>query len=92
MVWKCCGTISNGGLSAEDEAHIRRLLSPNCDTQNEPSGNIGIANVNQRLRILYGPDCGLTITRGEGRAVIARMTIGASACQPLSFATSNNRQ
>ena len=83
---------NNGGLSAEDEAHILRLLSPNCDTQNEPSGNIGIANVNQRLRILYGPDCGLTITRGEGRAVIARMTIGASACQPLSFATSNNRQ
>ena len=68
---------NNGGLSAEDEAHILRLLSPDCDTQNEPSGNIGIANVNLRLRILYGPDCGLTITRGEGSAVIARLMIGA---------------
>ena len=70
---------NNGGLSEEDERHIARLLSPDYDTQNEPSGNIGIANVNQRLRILYGPDCGLTITRGEGTQVIARLTVGARA-------------
>lgn len=43
--------------------------------QNEPSGNIGIANVNLRLRILCGPDCGLAITRGEGSQVIARLTV-----------------
>ena len=47
--------------------------------QNEPAGNIGIANVNLRLRILYGQDCGLTITRGEGSLVIARLTV---AVQP----------
>ena len=70
---------NNGGLSEEDERHIARLLSPDYDTQNEPSGNIGIANVNQRLRILYGPDCGLTITRGEGTRVIARLTVRARA-------------
>ena len=57
---------NNGGLSEEDERHIARLLSPDYDTQNEPSGNIGIANVNQRLRILYGPSCGLSIFPGEG--------------------------
>ena len=67
---------NNGGMSEEDESHILRLLSAEYDMQNEPSGNIGIANVNQRLRILYGPDCGLTITRGEGSAVVARLTIG----------------
>lgn len=66
---------NNGGLSPRDEEHIARLLSPDYDMQNEPSGNIGIANVNQRLRILYGPDCGLTITRGEGSAVTARLTV-----------------
>ena len=70
---------NNGGLSEEDERHIARLLSPDYDTQNEPSGNIGIANVNQRLRILYGPDCGLTITRGEGGQVTARLTVGVRA-------------
>ena len=66
---------NSGGLSARDEAHIARLLSPDYDMQNEPSGNIGIANVNLRLRILYGPDCGLTITRGAGSLVTARLTV-----------------
>ncbi len=70
---------NNGGLSPQDEEHIARLLSPDYDTQNEPSGNIGIANVNQRLRILYGPDCGLTITRGKGGAVTARLTVAVRA-------------
>lgn len=41
------------------------------------TGNIGIANVNLRLRILYGPQCGLTITRGAGSLVIARLKIAA---------------
>ena len=66
---------NDGGLSPRDEAHIARLLSPDYDIQNEPSGNIGIANVNLRLRILYGPNCGLTITRGEGSMVTARLTV-----------------
>ena len=70
---------NNGGLSPQDEEHIARLLSPDYDMQNEPSGNIGIANVNQRLRILYGPDCGLSITRGEGSAVTARLTVAVRA-------------
>ena len=70
---------NNGGLSPQDEEHIARLLSPDYDMQNEPSGNIGIANVNQRLRILYGPDCGLTITRGKGGAVTARLTVAVRA-------------
>ena len=66
---------NDGGLSAQDEAHIARLLSPDYDMAGEPSGNIGIANVNLRLRILYGPACGLAIFRGEGSAVIARLTV-----------------
>lgn len=70
---------NNGGLSPQDEEHIARLLSPDYDMQNEPSGNIGIANVNQRLRILCGPDCGLTITRGKGGAVTARLTVAVRA-------------
>ncbi len=70
---------NNGGLSPRDEEHIARLLSPDYDMQNEPSGNIGIANVNQRLRILCGLDCGLTITRGKGGAVTARLTVALRA-------------
>lgn len=66
---------NNGGLSRSDEAHIARLLSPDYDVAGEPSGNIGIANVNQRLRILYGPGCGLSIFPGEGGLVTARLTV-----------------
>ena len=66
---------NDGGLSPQDEAHIACLLSPDYDMQNEPSGNIGIANVNLRLRILYGPECGLSIFRGEGSLVTARLAI-----------------
>lgn len=66
---------NDGGLTPEDQAHIDRLLAPDYDLIKEPSGNIGIANVNQRLRILYGPECGLTIFAGEGGLVTARLTI-----------------
>src|SRR5699024_8612489 len=66
---------NNGGLSPDDEAHIARLLAPDYDASQESSGNIGIANVNLRLRILDGPDCGLTITRGQENLVSARLTI-----------------
>lgn len=66
---------NDGGLTPEDERQIERLLSPDYDAGREPSRNVGISNVNQRLRILYGPPCGLTITRGEGERVVARITI-----------------
>lgn len=83
---------NDGGLSAEDEAHIARLLSPDYDLQNEPSGNIGIANVNQRLRILYGPACGLVIRRGQGSQVIARLTIAAQTAGEMSAAGESARE
>jgi len=66
---------NDGGLTEQDIEHITRLLHPDYDMAKEPSGNIGIANVNLRLRILYGPECGLTITQGEGSLVTARLTI-----------------
>lgn len=66
---------NDGGLSKQDEEHIARLLSPDYDAADEPSRSIGIANVNLRLRILYGPECGLSMFTGENGLVIARLTI-----------------
>lgn len=66
--------LNDGGLSREDSERIIRLLDPEYNTSREPSGNLGIANVNQRLRILFGEPCGLTIREEEGR-VTARLTI-----------------
>lgn len=65
---------NNGGLSLEDRERITRLLDPDYNTSKEPSGNLGIANVNQRLRILFGEPCGLTIREEEGK-VTAKLTI-----------------
>lgn len=68
--------ISNdGGLSEEDSARILRLLNPDYNASRESSGNLGIANVNQRLRILFGAPCGLSIEEKKEGKVLARLTV-----------------
>lgn len=66
---------NDGKMTSEDEERIRRLLSPDYDTSRESSGNLGIANVNQRLKILYGEACGLTIAYEGNDKVISRLLI-----------------
>lgn len=66
---------NSGTLTKENEEKIERLLDPDYDTSKESSGNLGIANVNQRLRILYGPDCGLTIRSAGENRIRARLVI-----------------
>ena len=62
-------------MTAEDEAKVARLLAPDYDTSKESSGNLGIANVNQRLRIIYGETSGLTVQKVDDDHVCARLTI-----------------
>lgn len=66
---------NDGEMTAENEEKIARLLSPDYDTSKESSGNMGIANVNQRLKILYGEDCGLFITHEAEHRVVSRLLI-----------------
>ncbi len=66
---------NDGGITQEEREKIERLLAPDYDTSKESSGNLGIANVNQRLRILYGEPCGLTITETEDGEVVTRLII-----------------
>lgn len=66
---------NDGVLSAEDRARIDRLLSPDYDAARESSYSLGIANVNQRLRILYGARSGLSILEREGGGIVARLLI-----------------
>ncbi len=64
------------GMTDSDAQRIAKMLSPDYEAGlRETSANIGIANVNQRLRILYGGRSGLTIERGTGNQVIARIMI-----------------
>lgn len=69
--------MNDGSITVEDEAKIQRLLAPGYDTSREPSGNMGIANVNQRLQIIYGEPCGLTVFRTDENHVMTRLVIRA---------------
>ncbi len=68
-------TENDGGITPEEEAHIAALLSPDYDAMKKACRSVGIANVNQRLRILYGAPSGLTITKAGETRVLARITI-----------------
>ena len=59
---------NHGLLSPEDEKKICLLLSGETN-KDEHSVNIGIRNVNQRLKMIYGPKCGLEIKAKEGYTV-----------------------
>lgn len=67
--------INDGEFLKEDEERVKRLLSPDYDTSRESSGNMGIANVNQRLRIIYGEECGLSICRCGDEKTISTLKI-----------------
>lgn len=62
-------------MSQEDLEKVRKLLNPKYDTSREPALNLGIANVNQRLRILYGEDSGLSVEQSDPHHVTSRLTI-----------------
>ena len=68
-------TENNGIMNEQERAKVGRLLAPDYDTSKESSGNLGIANVNQRLGILYGEPCGLSIFQEKDDRICARLTI-----------------
>ena len=62
-------------MTEEDEQKVARLLDPEYDTSKESSGNLGIANVNQRLRIIYGEESGLAVEKMDESHVRSRLKI-----------------
>lgn len=69
--------INEAVLSEQHRAKIAKLLDVNYDASQESSANLGISNVNQRLKMIYGESCGLTIEQEEGERVCARLTMKA---------------
>ncbi len=45
------------------------------ESQEEPGLGIGLTNVNERLRVIYGEKCQLGLTRIPGRGTLARLEI-----------------
>lgn len=66
--------IHDGILTAEDLETIRSLLSDDSRKR----GSVGIRNVYQRLRLIYGDAASLSVTQQGENAVLARITFPVS--------------
>lgn len=61
---------NSGNLTPADREKIRKLLLNEGDSTKDRHVSLGIRNVNQRLKIIYGENCGLTIeNEGDGRTI-----------------------
>lgn len=67
----CIEIINDGALSEEDDIKIRRLLNEAIDAKKERSLNLGIRNVNNRLKLIFGEACGLTIQSYDEKSTIS---------------------
>ncbi|HEX3038483.1 MAG TPA: histidine kinase [Oscillospiraceae bacterium] len=67
--------VNDGALRPEDEKNIAKLLSDDYDVSSESSNNLGIHNVNQRLKIIYGQSSGLVIKMNTEGRTVAKITI-----------------
>lgn len=65
----------NGKLMEEEEEKIRMLLSEEFEAKKEKSMSLGIRNVNRRLKIIYGNDCGLYFSRSEHDHTISTIVL-----------------
>lgn len=61
----CIEVEDNGRLTSKDKEKIDKLLSKDAKLSGEKRVSLGIRNVDQRLKMIYGNDCGLFITRNE---------------------------
>ncbi len=67
----CIEIENNRPLSEEDQAKIHKLLNEEPDPQKEHRVSLGIRNVDQRLRMMYGPECGLFITNNKNNHTVS---------------------
>ncbi len=73
-------TVNDGAMSESDRAVIERLLAWDGKSEDVAlrAGHIGIRNVNQRLKIMYGEAYGLTIENDEEGQTVARIIVPIS--------------
>lgn len=66
--------VNDGRLDPKDKEKIEFLLRNDKKQDEERHVSLGIRNVDRRLKIIYGEDCGLTI-RGEEERTISTITL-----------------
>ena len=67
----------DGTMSEEDLAAVGTLLASDTDAA-EVSGKVGLRNVCQRLKLLYGEDGELLIRQMEGERILTRVCFPAA--------------
>ena len=71
----CIEIENNRPLSEEDQAKIHKLLKEGPNPQKEHRVSLGIRNVDQRLRMMYGPECGLFITNNKNNHTVSTILV-----------------
>lgn len=71
----CIEVEDNGRLTEEDRKRIERILSQDRELSGENHVSLGIRNVDQRLKMIYGPDCGLFINGDEDRNTVSTILL-----------------
>lgn len=66
---------NDGVLSEADRERIDFLLNSEEHDENEHHVSLGIRNVNRRIKIIYGEDCGLTIESDEHNHTVSRIVV-----------------
>ncbi len=70
--------INDGILKESDKEKIHRLLGEGEDKLDESHISLGIRNVNRRLKIIYGEECGLTIESDEENRTVSTIIVKLS--------------
>ena len=66
---------NDGTLSPKDKERIDFLLNGSAQKEDEHHVSLGIRNVNRRLKIIYGAECGLTIQSDEENHTVSRIVV-----------------
>lgn len=66
--------MDNGRLTEESKKKIEKLLDMD-NTEETSSLSLGIRNVNKRLKIIYGPECGLTIKSDKENQTVSTIIV-----------------
>ena len=81
--------IHNSGvpIAAETLARIREMLGHDLPGDRLNAEHVGLVNVDQRIRLVYGEGYGLTLDSREGAGTLVTLTIAALSPQELAHRT-----
>ncbi len=66
---------NNGRMEIKDKEKVDFLLSGGKQDSKAGHVSLGIQNVNRRIRIIYGSECGLTIQSDEENCTVSRIVV-----------------